>query len=218
MSNPLVKSISMSAAIVFMFMLTFVALFMRSRTAFVHILSTIPVAKDSPTAKAQEEHRQFVYWNFRTTEINKMITDLAEQRAALQAREEQIGADEARITSERKENERIREEITRSRKELTDFIVEMRSGEAAHLREQVAIFNSMTPDGIVSVFNEKSDAEVVKILALMKPDIVAQILETMMAQPAQPNAPTPQKRAATLLDMLKRVRQEADKAPSAAGK
>ena len=51
----------------------------------------------------------------------------------------------------------------------------------------------------------------------MKPDFVAQILEAMMAQPAKPDAAiTPQKRAATLLDMLKRLREA--KNGAAAGK
>jgi flagellar motility protein MotE (MotC chaperone) len=207
MQNTLVKTMAVPAAVIVVFTLTFVALFMFSKKTFVQILARPSAPVRVPTPKEVIEHRQFVYWNFHTTEINKMILDLSTQRADLQKREDAVAADEARIVSERKENERIRDEIIRTRKELSEYIVEFKSDEASHLREQVSILSNMSPENIVAVFNEKSDQEVVKILALMKPDMVAQILEAMMAQTPEANKPTPQKRAATLLDMLKRLRQ-----------
>ena len=207
MTNPLVKTLGMLGAIVVTFTVTFVGLFMSSRTKFVNILSVVPI-KMSPTAKAEAVHKQFVYWNFHTTEINKMIKDLADQRDVLQKKQAELASQEASLASERKENERLRDEITRSRKELSDYIVEIKAGENARLQEQVGILVNMNPDSIVAIFNEKNDTEAVKLMAQMKPDFVAQILEAMMAQPAKPDvAVTPQKRAATLLDMLKRLRE-----------
>jgi hypothetical protein len=210
MQNSLARSVSISTAVVLIFTLTFIMLFIRSKEVFAQILTQPVHMVATPSTKVLVERKQLIYWNFHTTEINKMILDLADQRAALQKREESVAADEARIISERKENERIRDEINRTRKELTGYIVEIKSDEIVHLREQVSILSNMAPENIVAVFNEKSDSEVVKILALMKPDMVAQILEAMMAQPAEPNKPTPQKHAAALLDALKRLRQTAD--------
>jgi len=215
MQNTLVRSVGISTAVVFVITLTFIVLFILSKQVFVQILASVPAAAPAPSSKEVEARKQFVYWNFRTTEINKMILDLADQRASVQKREEAVVSDEARIVSERKENDRIRDEINRTRKELSNYIVELKSDEAAHLKEQVAILTNMSPENVVSVFNEKSDQDVVKILALMKPDLVAQILEAMMAQAPEANKPTPQKRAATLLDMLKRLRQTQDAAPAA---
>jgi len=207
MQNTLVRNLGVSTAVVIVFTMTYVALFIFSKPDFSKILVTARPVVPVRSPKEIESHKQFVYWNFHTSEINKMILDLADQRASLQKREDAVMADEARIVSERKENERIRDEINRTRKELSGYIVELKSDEAAHLREQVAILSNMSPDNVVAIFNERSDQEVVKILALMKSDLVAQILESMMAQPAEPNKPTPQKRAATLLDTLKRLRQ-----------
>lgn len=209
-SNPLVKSIGLAGAIVCIFSITFAALFMRSKTVFGEILVQRHVKAGLSKAElASVEHKQFVYWNFRTTEINKMIKDLAEEREALKTREAELSGTEARVTSERKENERMREEIERSKKELTGYIVQIKAGETARLKEEVTILSNMAPESIVAVLGEKSDDEVVKVLAQMKPDMVAQILESMMAQPANdPTAISPQKRAANLLDMLKRLRDE----------
>lgn len=214
MTKPLVKSIAMSAATLAIFTVTFAALFMRSKNTFVEILTAAAAVPTvvSPSAKAAAEHKQFVYWNFRTNEVNNMIKDLADERAALVEKQANFAAEEARITAERKENERIRDEIARSRKELSDYIIEVKSGDVARLKEEVTILSNMAPESIVSVFNEKSDTEVVKVLAQMKPDMVALILEAMMAQPAEANAPTPQKRAATILEMMKRYRETEEKA------
>jgi flagellar motility protein MotE (MotC chaperone) len=210
-SNPLVKSAGQAIAIVVIFTMTFAALFMRSKTVFSKILAQQQSVKHVMTKAELEstEHKQFVYWNFRTTEINKMIKDLAEEREALKGREAELSSVEARVTSERKENERIRDEIERSKKELSGYIVQIKSGETARLKEEVTILSNMAPESIVSVLSEKSDEEAVKILAQMKPDMVAQILESMMAQPAGDGTTvSPKKRAANLLETLKRLRGE----------
>jgi hypothetical protein len=207
MQSTLVRNIGVSVAVVVMFTVTYIGLFVFSKPVFVKILVHPRVALPTLSQKEILTRKQFVYWNFHTSEINRMILDLADQRAAFQKREEVVAAEEARIVSERKENERIRDEINRTRKELSGYIVEIKGQEVARLREQVAILSNMAPENIVAVFNEKPDTEVVKFLALMKPDMVAQILEAMMAQPAEPNKPTPQKRAAMLMDLLKRLRQ-----------
>jgi septal ring factor EnvC (AmiA/AmiB activator) len=208
-SNPLIKTVGLSAAILVVFLMTLAALFMRSKTVFEQILNQPKPTGLTPAQLASVEHKQFVYWNFRTAEINKMIKDLAEEREALKTREAELTNQEARVTSERRENERMRQDIERNRKELSDYIIQIKNGETARIKDEVAILNNMAPESIVTVFNEKTDAEAVKILAQMKADVVAQILETMMAQPpATPDAEPPQKRAARLLELLKRLRGE----------
>ena len=207
----------MAAAIVAIFTMTLVALFMRSKSVFTTIMAQQPIRHVglTPAQLQSVEHRQFVYWNFRTTEVNKMIKDLAEEREALKTKEAELASQEARVTSERKENERMREEIDRSKKELSGYIVQIKTGETARLKDEVTILNNMAPENIVNVLGEKSDEEAVKILAQMKPDMVAQVLETMMGQPqTDATAVSPKKRAANLLEMLKRLRGE-NEAPKA---
>lgn len=203
------KTVGLSAAILVVFLMTLAALFMRSKTVFEQIMNQPKPHGLTPAQLASAEHKQFVYWNFRTAEINKMIKDLAEEREALKAREEEVATQEARVTSERRENERMRQEIERNKKDLTDFIIQIKNGETARIKEEVNILSNMAPANVVTVFNEKTDDEAVKILSQMKADVVAQVLEAMMAQPlTSPEAEPPQKRAARLLELLKRLRGE----------
>ena len=200
----------MGAAVVMVFSLTLFMLFLRSR-------DTILAALPRPAAHVEVNHAEkvaqaeYIYWNFHSSEVTRMIRDLADEREALRQKEAELAAEEARVKSERSENERIRGEIARSRNELSDFIVQVKAGEAQRIREEVSILSAMAPEAIVSVFNEKSDKDVVKILAQMKSDQVGQILESMMAAAPEPGKPTPAKRAADLLDMLRRFRQDAQK-------
>lgn len=212
MSNPLVKSLGFTAAILAVYALTFGVLFTLNRDKFQAILAK-PVKRGlTPAQLASVEHRQFIYWNFRTTEINKMIKDLAEEREALKTHEADLASREARVTSEQKENERIRGEIERSKKELSDYIVQIKGGEVARIKEEVVILNNMAPESAVAIMGQKSDAEIVKILSQMKPDAVAQILEAMLAQPAADgSADGSKKRVATILELMKRLREEATK-------
>jgi len=200
----MIKKLATTAASVLIFAMTFALLFMRSQSVFKQLLT----AKVSHVSLSDVEEAQFVYWSFRTSEISKMIKDLAEEREALQTKAEKISIEQARVDSERTENERLRNEITRLRKELSDYIIEIKQGESARLREEAAILNSMAPENVVTVFNEKSDDAVVKILYTMKPDVIAPILELMMNQPqVDTTAPPPEKRVVMLLEKLKRLRE-----------
>jgi flagellar motility protein MotE (MotC chaperone) len=207
MASSITRSVATGAASVLIFTMTFVALFIRSQTVFTQILAFRP---HEVVQKPYAEKGQFVYWSFRTSEVNNMIKDLAEQRDALAAKLNELSVEEARLASERKENERLRDEIARNRKDLADFIVQIKAGESVRLREEVAILNNMTPENVVIVFNEKSDNDVVKLLSMMKPDTVGPILDMMLTQPIyDPLAPLPEKRVAELLEKLKRLRGEA---------
>ncbi len=208
MAGALPRILATTAASVAIFAVSLAVLFMRSEKVFTRILTV----HNNEFAKMEAHERtQFVYWSFRTSEINKMIRDLADQREALQARIDAVAAQEAQIQSERKENQRLRDEITRARKELSDYIIEVKAGEARRIREEVAIINNMEPATVVTLFNQKSDDDVVKVLGLMKADAVGPILELMLAQPAgsDPTATTPEKRVANILEKLKRLRVDA---------
>ncbi|MBN1404014.1 MAG: hypothetical protein JW942_06055 [Opitutales bacterium] len=208
MAGTLPKALLTALLATVVFAISFAALFMRSERVFIQILAR----REAPSPEAllsKAEQQEFVYWSFRTSEINKMIDDLKAQREQLLARQEAISAQEAQIQTERKENERLRDEILRVRKELSDYIIEVKAGEAVRLREEVAIVNNMAPANVVTLFNEKSDEDVVKLLAMMKPDVSAPILDLMMTQP-QPdaNGVSPEKRVTILLEKLKRLRME----------
>jgi len=205
MQGSLTKTLGTTAAMIAIFAVTFAALFVRSRGVFIQVLASVPHVQ--PVQKVDED-KQFYYWNFRTSEINKLITELATEREALVRRQEALAAQEALVASARQENERLRAEIARARDELTAYIVEIKAGEAAQLRSQVAVYGNMSAESIVGFFAVKRDEDVVKILALMKPDFVAQIFEAMRGQPTGPDGRSADKRICDLMDLYTRIRQQ----------
>jgi flagellar motility protein MotE (MotC chaperone) len=211
LSKPLVRNLVQVTAAVFVFTLTFVVLFIRNRDEFVAALPPPAPAAPSPDQAQKIAAASYVYWNFHSGEIDRMIRDLADEREALKSKEADLAAEEARVKSEKAENERLKEEIARSRKELSDFIIRIQAGEAERIQKEVAILNNLDAASVVAVLNEKDDRDVVRLLAQMKPDAVASILEAMMAQAPQADKPTPQKRAANLLDLLRRYRADGAK-------
>ena len=147
---------------------------------------------------------EYHYWSFRTYEIQNLIDSLRREREAVVERRAELDAREARIMAESEELQRLRREIEAYRKELSHFLVEVRDTELQNLRSEVAIYNNMEAASIVEIFTEKPDDEVVKLLALMKPDQVAPILDQMMAQ-AKADEPRAE-RVARLLRRLQRFR------------
>lgn len=148
----------------------------------------------------------YFHWNFHSHEINKMIEDLRIERQRLDEREEAIAASESRLEGEKQELERIRRDIELLRKDLSQYMMEVSASEMENLRTEVSVLNAMEPASVVAIFGERRDEDVVKILALMKPEAIAPIVELMMRQEGRGGAPSAA-RANRLLDQLQRLKQ-----------
>ncbi len=198
MISKLRQPVALAVLALLMFGVTLFALFLQNREAVTRI-----VAEPTP-AKAIDP--DFVYWGFRSNEIDKLIEELWTQRESLQEREKQIALEEARMQDERNELERMREEIRTYRKELSDSLIEVEQRELTHLRNEVAIYSNMSPENIVTILRQKDDREIVKLLSLMKPDAVAKIIEEMIKS-GEANKDSAG-RAARLLEQLKRLQNK----------
>lgn len=197
------KPLGLALLALVVYLATLGTLFMRHRDL---ILAAIGGPAGGAAGSVPQQVDQFVYWSFKTNEINKLIRDLQEERESLRKRAEQLAVEEARQTSERKELERLRSEIENSRKELSSYLVEVKQDELKNLKTEVAIVNSLEAPSVVALFKEKSDDEVVKLMALMKPDAIAPIMERMMADEGENDEPSA-RRAARLLEKLQRLKQ-----------
>ena len=65
------------------------------------------------------------------------------------------------------------------RTELTDKTTEMQASEKTNVRNLSRTYSNMKPEQAVAIISEMTDANIVKILSLMKPDIQARILAEM---------------------------------------
>lgn len=155
------------------------------------------------------ESRSEAYnWYFKTEEIDKYVDELKERETDLDEREASLKNLEAHLAAEREELEDLKTEIERRHKALSDQIMIVRKNEITNLRTLANSYSNITPAAAVAIFEEMDDALVVKIISLMKPDVVALILEELAKNGA--NDPASIKRAAQLSEELRLHYKEKD--------
>lgn len=144
-------------------------------------------------------------WDFWTVEIDSLASELKDEKARVKKEEEDLDQRTVRIASDRQELEKLRTELNSMHKEITDKVVEIQADEAKNLRMLAQTYTNLTPHAAVAIIRELDDATAVKILSLMKPDIVGPIFEDMAQSTSGPNEAH---RAAVLSERLRLVRAQ----------
>ena len=174
-------------------------------------VTTLPPEPPTTRTKIKSQSKD---WDFYTAEIDNLIQELQKQRTGYEVKTKDLGAVEMRIAAEKQELLRLREELLRLRGEiekmrddLTSQTTELVSTEKSNIRNLARSYAIMKPAEAVAILSEMSDANIVKLLATMKADIVAKILGEM-AKTKDPTAPADSKttlanRAATISDQLR---------------
>jgi flagellar motility protein MotE (MotC chaperone) len=146
---------------------------------------------------------------------SKAVSELKLAKDQLVAREAALIEQQKRMQSERLELERTRADIDLMRKQVEGYLSEAKglSGKARaedavsemkNLKTLVQTYSAMSPKSTVAIMLQMEDVSAVKILALMKVDIVAGIFEEMGKQAA--GDPLMAKRAAKLAEGVKNYR------------
>jgi flagellar motility protein MotE (MotC chaperone) len=141
-------------------------------------------------------------WDFWTIEIENLSNELKEEKAKLHKQAEGLEQREMRLTAERKELDTMRAEIEALRKEIADKVITIREDEAKNLRALSQTYTNLTPRAAVAIFREMDDQTAVKILFLMKPDVVGPIFEEMSKTSGTDGSPL-SRRAAILSEKLR---------------
>ncbi|MEI7566743.1 MAG: hypothetical protein WCJ10_02830, partial [Opitutaceae bacterium] len=144
-------------------------------------------------------------WNFWTIEIENLATELKGERDQLQHRTEQLTQRETQLAAERQELNKVRSEIESLRTEIATKVIEINADEAKNIRTLAQTYTNLSPVAAVAIIKELDDTMVVKILAMMKPDIVAPIFEQMSRTTAPENLA---RRAAHLSDRLRLMKSK----------
>jgi flagellar motility protein MotE (MotC chaperone) len=133
----------------------------------------------------------------------------------LAVREAALIEQQKRMESERLELERTRSDIDLMRKQVESYLTEAKGlnvkaraedavSEMKNLKTLVQTYSAMSPKSTVAIMLQMEDSSAVKILALMKVDVVAGIFEEMGKQAA--GDPLMAKRAAKLAEGVKNYR------------
>jgi flagellar motility protein MotE (MotC chaperone) len=138
-------------------------------------------------------------WDFWTIEIENLSNELKEERSRLKKEAETLDQRAARVAAEEKEFARLRADVESLRREIAEKVIEISADEAVNLRKLSQTYANLSPRAVVAIVREMDDSTAVKILSLMKPDVVGPIFEEM----SRGNDTTLAKRAALLSEKLR---------------
>jgi flagellar motility protein MotE (MotC chaperone) len=166
-----------------------------AESALEHAVQLVP-HQDALGGEARERG-----WNFWTIEIENLVNELKGERDRLHKQTEQLDHREVQLAAERLELNKVRNEIEGLRVEIATKVIEINTDEAKNIRTLALTYTNLTPAAAVAIIKEMDDVMVVKILSMMKPDVVAPIFEQMSRTTAPEG--TLARRAAMLSDRLR---------------
>ena len=166
------------------------------RAASVMIQQVIE-SRPAPVVAEGKEHG----WDFWTIEIDGLAAELKDEKARLRQQADGLNQRAARLESEQAELAKVRAEIEGMRAEINRKVIEITADEMKNLKTLSSTYSSLSPKGAVAIFKEMDDTTAVKILSLMKSDVVGPIFEEM-ARTQGPDGPLA-RRAALLSEKLR---------------
>jgi flagellar motility protein MotE (MotC chaperone) len=157
----------------------------------------------SKLAAEQQKRQQHLSqgWDFWTIEMENLTTDLKEEKVRLGKRSEELDQRAARLAIEQQELDKVRADIETIHRQMDERITTIGADESKNLRTLAQTYSTLTPKAAVAIFHEMDDLTAVKILSLMKPDVVGPIFEEMAT--GSPNDSSLAHRAAVLSDKLR---------------
>ncbi len=146
-------------------------------------------------------------WRFNNPEFDQWVADLKSERAALAERQRQLKQWQTRLEAQSQEFAAATQAVYRLQKEFDQNVVRLKASETQNLQHRAKLLSAMAPQAVASLVNQMPDEDLVRLLAVMRPDSASQILN-VLAQAGTDGA----KRAARLTERLQLV------VPIAAGK
>ena len=153
-------------------------------------------------------------WGRYDPELDRLMTELMQEKQALALKKKQLADWEARLQAESAELSGVTQAVQRLQADFDKQVLRVQHEEAANLRKLAKIFAAMSAENAVELFRHFEDEEVVKILSYYKDTDVASLLETMAGM-----GQAESKRAARLSEMLKvTIKPDPSTPPAASSK
>ncbi len=167
-----------------------------------------PAAFDplNPTATAPRvEHGPS--WEFSNPEVDLLVRELRQERAALAARAKQLDDLAARLQAEQAELQQATQAVFRLQQDFDRSVIRLQENETVNLKRLARVYGSMEPDGATAILKQLDEATIVKVMSFMKDDKIANLL-TSLARAGDAEA----KRVAVISERL-RLLQSANASP-----
>lgn len=173
---------------------------------FLSTRTLLPLLEKSIVAVVPKAPEELVErgWDFWTIEIDNLSNELKEERARVRKQAEMLDLRAGRLAAEEKELAKVRADIEKLRREIGEKVLEITGDEVKNLRTLSQTYTNLTPKAAVAIFKEIDDTTAVKILSLMKAEVVGAIFEEMARTAGTDGSLA--KRAATLSEKLRHVK------------
>ena len=146
---------------------------------FWHAAAVVVARAAIKPVSAEMQQQRAQGWDFWTVEIDSLANELKEEKLRQQKMGEQLDQREGRLAAEEQELRRVRSELEAMRADIDARVVSIGNDELKNLRSLAQTYSNLSPRAAVAIVRELDDVTVVKIFALMKPDVVGPILEEM---------------------------------------
>ncbi len=151
-----------------------------------------PVADTKPTLGPS--------WNFNNPDLDSMMAEFKAKKEALDQREQSLNELAARLQAAQQEVFAVTQAVAQLQQQFDANVVRLKSDEAANLRKLAKLHAAMSPPASAGILKELRDEDVAKILAYMKVDEAAAVLQAFSQL-----GPNEARRAALLSDRLRRT-------------
>jgi flagellar motility protein MotE (MotC chaperone) len=118
-------------------------------------------------------------WNFKTDAVDELINELKASKEGLLEEMKDLSVLQMQIAAERQEVEKLKAEVVRLRSELDSRVLEVQEYEKDNIKKLVNAYSKMPPESAVPILFELDEDTVVKIMSMMRPDAVSNLLGRM---------------------------------------
>src|SRR5882724_10792712 len=132
-------------------------------------------------------------WDFVNPEADQMLAEIKVEKKSLAKKEQELNDLATRLQAERAELKLVTQSVQHLQTDFDQNVLRIRDEETANLKKLAKVYADMTAESAAIIFAELDDSSIVKIMAFMKDNETAAILEAL-SKKGQPEA----KRAANL--------------------
>jgi hypothetical protein len=118
-------------------------------------------------------------WDFPGGEVDQLVEELKQEREALAKQRQELGEFKLRLDTERAELNLATQRVYQVQMDFEKTILRIRQEEAGNLKRIAKTLSTMTPEAAGTLFRGFDDTTAVKVLACMKEEESAPLLENM---------------------------------------
>ena len=179
------------------FLVTMMLLLQRPLTA-----TPAPVHEEAESAPVEN------FWQTYNPEVDQLLEELQNEKAALAKKEQELRELATRIESERSELNVVTQRVHQLQIEFDQNVTRVKEEEAPNLKKLAKMYATMSPEGASAILAELDNETVVKLFSFMKETECAPLLEAMAMGGGEQA-----KRAAEISEALRNVLGEKKKTP-----